>query len=53
MSQGMVRTHQFDWKLLKEYLCFVQKSFFQGVSPRFLAKNDQILKSVFFSCLCP
>ena len=27
--------------------------FFQGVSAWFLAKYDQILKSVFFTCLCP
>ena len=39
---------------LKEYLYFVQKStLLQGVSPGFFVKNDQILKSEFFTCLCP
>ena len=27
--------------------------FFQGISPGLLVKNDQILKSQFFTCLCP
>ena len=41
-------------RLEAEYLYFVQKlSFFQGVSPGFLVKNDQILMSAFFTCLCP
>ena len=48
------RALRFDWKLLKEYLYFVQKStFFQGVSPGFLVKNDQILESAFFTCFIP
>ena len=51
---GDFRTHGFDLKLLKQYLYFVQKStFFQRVSPWFLAKNDQIFKSAFFICFCP
>ena len=33
MFRGRFRTHGFDWKLLKEYLHFVQKStFFQRVA---------------------
>ena len=45
MSQGT-----FEETLIRlEYLYFVQNStFFQGISPRFLVKNDQIVKSVFF-----
>ena len=31
----------------------LKSTFFQGVSLCFLAKNDQILKSAFFTCLCP
>ena len=27
--------------------------FFSGVSPRFLVKNDKILKSAYFTPLCP
>ena len=51
--RGRFETHWFDWKLLKEYLYFVQKStFFQGVSPGFLVKIDQIFKLAFFTCLC-
>ena len=47
-----LRTHLFEWKLLKEYLVGVQKStFFLVVGPQFLVKNDQILKSTFFTCL--
>ena len=41
-------------EILTEYLYFVQKSTFsQGVSLGFLDKNDQILKTKFFKCLCP
>ena len=44
----------FHWEHSREYLYFEQKStFFQGVSPCFLAKNDQIFKSAFFTCLRP
>ena len=51
--RGRFQTHLFDWKLLKEYLYLVQKStFFQGVSPGFLVKIDQIFKLAFFTCLC-
>ena len=51
---GRLRTHWFDWKLLEEYLYFVQKStFLEGVSPRFLVKNDQIWRSAKFTFLCP
>ena len=51
--KGRSRTHGFDCKVLKGYLYFDQKStFFKGVSPGFLVKNDQILKSAFFTCLC-
>ena len=43
MSKGHFRTKWFNWKFLKHYLCCVQKStFFQRVSPGFLAKNDHI-----------
>ena len=28
-------------------------NFFQGIGPGFLVKNDQILKSSLFTCLCP
>ena len=39
-------------KTIRSY--FVQKSTFsQGVSPRFFSKNDQILKSAFYTCLFP
>ena len=49
MSQGA-----FSDTLIQLEVYFVQKStFFQGVSPWFLVKNDQILKSSFFTCLCP
>ena len=52
--RGRFRTHWFIWKLFKEYLSGVQKStFFQGVSPGFLVKIDQILKWAFFARLCP
>ena len=51
MSQGTF-SDRLNWKFLKEYLYFVQKStFFQGVSPWFLAINDQIFKWVLFTCL--
>ena len=54
MSQGRFQIYGFDWKVLKEYLLFVQKSTFcQGVSPQFWVKNDQIFKSEFFTPLCP
>ena len=55
MSKGTVlETLIIDWNLLKEYLYFVQTStLFQGVSPRFLVKNEHILKSAFFTPLCP
>ena len=52
--RGHFQTHLFHWKLLKEYLYLVQKStFFQGVSPGFLLKIDQIVKFAFCTCLCP
>ena len=52
--RGRFWTHWFDWKLLKEYLEFVQNlTFFKKISPWFLAKTDQFLKSAFFTCLCP
>ena len=42
-------------KLFKElYLSWVHKStFFQGVGPGFWVKHDHILKSAFFTPLCP
>ena len=44
--RGHFRTHWFNWKLSKEHLYFVQIStFLEGVSPRILVKNDQILSS--------
>ena len=47
-------THKFVWKLLKEYLSGFEKStIFQEVSAGFLVKNDQILKSAFYTRLCP
>ena len=41
--RGLFKTHHFDWKLSRESLYFVQNStFFQGVSPQFLVKNNQV-----------
>ena len=54
MSLGTFSVTLIRLKAFKRYLYFVQKStFLQGISPGFLAKNDQIFKSVFFTCLCP
>ena len=50
MSYGTFTDTVIRIKLLKEYLSWVEKSiFFQGVGPGFLVKNDQILKSAFFT----
>ena len=44
MSQGPLSDTLIKLEAFKIYLYSVQKSsFFQGVSPWFLAKNDQIL----------
>ena len=52
-SQGTFSDLLISWKLLKEYLFFVQISTFcQGVSPRFWVKNDQIFKSAFITPFC-
>ena len=41
-------------RLFKEYLSWVHKStFLQGVGPGFWVKHDHILKSAFFTPLCP
>ena len=54
MSQGTFSDTLMRFEALKECLYFVQKStFLEGVSPEFLVKNDQILKSAFLTCLCP
>ena len=54
MSQGTFSDTLIRLEAFKRILYFVQKStFFQGVSPWFLAKNDQIFKSAFFTSLCP
>ena len=54
MSQGTFSDALIRLQAFKEYLYFVQKSTsFQRVSPEILAKNDQILKSTFFTPLCP
>ena len=49
MSQRTFSDTLIRLEVLKAYLYFVQKStFFQGVSPWFLTKNGQFLKSPFF-----
>ena len=55
MSQGTVQDTVIRLKAFKKYLYFLTKNrlFSNGlVSPRFLVKNDLILKSAFFTCLC-
>ena len=53
MSQGTFSDTLIRLETFKEIVVFRPKStFFQGVSPWFLAKNDQILKWTFFTCFC-
>ena len=50
MSQGMFSDTLIRLEALKRIFVFRPKiDFFQGVSPRFLAKNDQIFKSALFT----
>ena len=54
MSQGTFSDTLIQLEAFKRIVVFRPKiAFFQGVCAWFLAKNDQILKSVFFTCLCP
>ena len=54
MSQGTSSNTLIRSKALKNNLSGVQKSTsFLVKGPGFLVKNDQILKSAFFTCLCP
>ena len=53
MSQGMFLDILILWEAFKRIFGFHPKiEFFLRVSPGFLVKNGQILKSVFFICLC-
>ena len=54
MSQGTFSDALTRLEAFKRIFVFCPKStFFQGVSPEVLVKNDQILKLAFFTCLCP
>ena len=54
MSQGTFSDTLIGLADLKRIFVFRPKiDVFQGVSPCFLYKNDQIFKSAFFTCLCP
>ena len=54
MSQGTFSDTLIGLEALKRIFVFRPKiDFFQGVSPCFLAKTDQIFKSAFFTHLCP
>ena len=54
VSQGRSSDTLIRLEAFKRIFLFRPKStFLQGVSPWFLAKIDQILKSAFFTCLCP
>ena len=54
MSQGTFSDTLIPLGAFKRVLVFrPQIDFFQKVSPCVLAKNDQIFKSAFFTCLYP
>ena len=54
MSQGTFSDTLIRLEAFKRIFVFRPKiDFFEGLSPWFLAKNDRILKSAFFTCLCP
>ena len=54
MSQGTFTDTPILLEAFKRIFVFRPKiDFFQGVSPGFFVKNDQILESAFFTCLCP
>ena len=54
MFQGIFSDTLIRLEALKRICVFRPKiDFFQGVSPWFLAKNDQIFKSAFFIWLFP
>ena len=54
MSQGTFLDRLIRLKALKRIFVFCPKiDFFLTVRPCFLAKNDQIFKWSFFTCLCP
>ena len=54
MSQGRFSDTLIRLETFKRIFVFRPKiDFFQEVSPWFLAKNDQIKRSAFFTCLCP
>ena len=54
MYQGTFSDILIRLEAFKKILSGIQKStFFQGVGPGFLVRNDQTLKSVFLTCFCP
>ena len=54
MSQGTSSDTLIPLEAFKRIFVLRSKStFFQGVGPLFLVKNDQSLKSALFTCLCP
>ena len=54
MSQGTFSEKLIRLEALKRiFVCRPKIDFFQGLCPWSLAKNEQILKSTFFTCLCP
>ena len=54
MSRGMFLDTQIRLEAFKRIFVFRPKiDFFPKGKPRVLVKNDKILKSAFFTCLCP
>ena len=54
MSQRTFADTLIQLESFKRIFVFCPKiDFFQGVSAWFLAENEQLLKSAFFTCLCP